>query len=53
MDNDKSHKPMSSSSISNSLSNKCKTRQPSKEKHSKIPSLPPNVTEGAQTHTED
>ena len=38
MDYDKSHKSMSASSISKNLSNKCTTRQKSKEKLSKITS---------------
>ena len=36
MNNEKTYKPMSASSISNSLSNKCKTRHQSKEKPSKL-----------------
>ena len=53
MDNEKTHKPLSASSISDSLSTKRKTRKQSKEKPSKTPSLPLNVTEGVQTHRED
>ena len=55
MDNEKTHKPFSASNISDSLSNKRKTRKQSKEKPSKVPSLPLNlnVTEDVQTHRED
>ena len=53
MNKDKSHKPMSASSIYKSFSNNPATRQKSKEKLSKTSSLPLNVTEGAQTNSED
>ena len=47
MINDKSHNPMSTSSISKSLSNKRTTRQQSKEKLGKTSSLPLNVIKSA------
>ena len=47
INNDKSHKPMSASSISKSLSNKRTTRQQSKEKLGKTSSLPLNVIKSA------
>ena len=52
MDNEKTH-TLSASNISDSLSTKRKTRKQSKEKPSKTPNLPLNVTEGVQTHHED
>ena len=46
------HKPFSASNISNSLSTKRKTRKQSKEKPSKTPNLPLNITKGDRTHHE-
>ena len=53
MDKDKSHQPISASSISKSLSNKRTSREKSKKKPRETPSLLLNVTEGAQTHSEE
>ena len=53
MENEKTHKPFSASNISDSLSNKRKTRKQSKEKPSKTPNLPLNVIEDVQAHHED
>ena len=52
MGKDKSHKLIPASSISISLSSKNTTRQPSKEKPSKTPSLILMITEGTQTHSD-
>ena len=53
MDNEKTHKPLSVSSISDRLSTTRKTSKQSKENPSKTASLPLNVTEGVKTHRED
>ena len=53
INNNNSHKSMSTSSISKSLSNERTTRQQSEEKLSKIPSLPLNISESYQTQIED
>ena len=52
MNNEKTHKLLSASNLSDSL-NKRKIRKQSKEKPNKTPSLPLNVTEDAQPHHED
>ena len=53
MENEKSHKPFSASSLSENLSNKRKTRKQSKDKPDKTPNLPPKIIESTQSKQED
>ena len=53
MDNEKTHKVFSASSISDNLSGKRKTRKMTKDKPSKTPNLPLKVIEDSQPYQED
>ena len=53
MDNEKTHKVFSASSISDNLSGKRKTRKMTKDKPIKTPNLPLKVIEDSQPYQED